>query len=225
MRYKIKKVKVFPKGDIRWGKGVYLGMSMNNTMFRFEKTLNEILEILTTHTDSYIVLVGDHLHRYNEMIFDGCSENTAISSSIEKGELLKDFYRIVADRFPVKVNYEFITTADIFNSKEYLPKIERLRKAYNNNTLFQQLVNYTIDIFLRRQSEVKVPLDTARHLCGEYILEELAIFEILAERGYKVNIYPGNQLPIIKQLIAGNLKGVSETLENIQAVEIKFKPY
>ena len=100
----------------------------------------------------------------------------------------------------------------------------RFESLYKSNKHFEKIIDYTVNVFLRRQPDIKVSIDKARSLCCQYLFEELVIFEILAEDGYKVNIYPGNQLPIIKAIVTGQLKNVSEPLEGIQAVEIKFRP-
>ncbi len=222
MEHKIKKIKVYPKEPILWKNGVYLGMSMNNQMFRSVDTVCEMLQLISTYTNQCEILVGDFLHRYNEQIFEGYNEQEAINISQIKGKKLRGFFEEAIIKFPIK--YNFLYTGEFLMRPEFSIKLKRFKNLYNSHTRFHELINYTVNIFLRRQNDIKISLDKAKELCREYLFEELIIFEILAEKGLEVNIYPGNQLPLIKELVAGRLKGVSEILEKIQAIEIKFRP-
>jgi hypothetical protein len=127
-------------------------------------------------------------------------------------------------RVPNRVAWDFLYTNDLKNRPLFNSKMERFKSIYLVNKQFQELLNHTVNVFLRRQQEIMIGLREAKDLCRLYLLEELVIFEILAEEGYNVNMYPGNQLPIIKAIVTGQLKNVSEPLEGIQAVEIKFRP-
>ncbi len=222
MGFTIKKINVYPKGDIRWDNGVYLGASMNNLLFKDEKTLNEILEFINSNVNHYCILVGDYLHRYNEIIFNGLNESEAITNTIEKGQSFSRFFELEAKKHSAK--FEFIFSKDIVKTPGFQDRVNRFFELYFSNLRFKELVDYTIKVFLRRQNEIKISYSKAEELCKEYLVEELAIFEVLAERGLHVNIYPGNQLPITKEIVSGKLKGVSAALENMQAIEIKFRP-
>lgn len=222
MDHKIKKIKVYPKEPVQWDNGVYLGMSMNNKMFKSPETIIEMLKKIKEHTDHFSLLIGDYLHRYNEQIFLGYTEEEAIKVSIEKGQILTNLFKETADQLPIK--YHLIYSGDFISRPSFVNKLEKLNQLYISNTHFHELVNHTVNIFLRRQSDIKIPIQKAKELCRSYLFEELIIFEILAEEGLKVNIYPGNQLPLIKELVAGKLSDVSDILEKIQAIEIKFRP-
>lgn len=222
MTHKIKKISVYPQGDIHWNNGVYLGMSMSNMVFKNETLLREIIGNVSDNTDSYCLLVGDYLHRYNEQIYSGFDENSAILSAKKTGNALVEFFKKIADEFPAK--YRIIYSHELVDNDDFDKKYQRFVNLYSSNSDFSELINYTIDVFLRRQKELHVTNEKARELCRSYLLEELVIFEILAEKGLKVNVYPGNQLPIMKKLVTGKLKQVSEILEKIQIVEIKLRP-
>jgi tRNA-dependent cyclodipeptide synthase len=222
MTHEIKKIKVYPQGDIHWNNGVYLGMSMNNMAFKNEILLREIIRNISDNTDSYYLLVGDYLHRYNEQIYSGFDEEFAIQSTKKTGNTLVNFFKKIADEFPSK--YTILYTHELVDNNDFDKKYQRFVNLYTTNSDFFKLINYTIDVFLRRQKELHVTNEKARELCRSYLIEELVIFEILAEKGLKVNIYPGNQLPIMKKLVAGKLMQVSEILEKIQIVEIKLRP-
>jgi tRNA-dependent cyclodipeptide synthase len=223
MDYQIKKIRSYPSRQINWTGGLYLGMSMSNTAFQDSQRLKLILNEITSRNKKFTLLVGDFLHRYNEQIFGGLSEKDAIESSLKKGEMLVKLFVEIADEIE-NVQYSIIHTSKFLQYPSFTEKMNRLRNCYKANNHFRELIEYTIDVFLRRQIEIKTKYEVARELCRNYLFEELAIFEILSEEGFNVNIYPGNQLVIIKAIITGSLKNVSESLERIQAIEIKLRP-
>ncbi len=223
MKYSIKKIKVYPKEPIEWKEGVYLGMSMNNKVFQSPETLNEILRVITKQVDTYSVLVGDYLHRFNEQIFNGCNEVEAIEKSINKGASLVNLFTEVANDHP-KSTYKFIYSSEFNHRPDFNKRVSRLEDLFISNKRFQDWINYATSVFLRRHDEIRISKEDAEKLCKAYLIEELVIFEMLSEDGLRVNLYPGNQLPIIKEIVSGRLPDVSKSLERIQAVEIKFRP-
>ncbi len=224
MSYKIKKLNLYPKLDYDWNHHVYLGMSMNNKVFQSPDTLVEIINLLALKSEDCLILVGDYLHRYNEQIFNGLSKEEAIKKCQRKGSELKFIFDKTTKENTPNFKYCYRDTEVFLSHPNFGQKIEKFEKLYLTNTKFKELIEYTVDVFLRRQSEIKIDIIQARKLCVKYLLEEMVIFEILAEEKYTINVYPGNQLPIIKSICTGDLKGISEELEKIQAVEIKFRP-
>ena len=224
MTYIIKKSIVYPKGEIRWSGKPYLGMSMNNRIFHSQPSLSELLNFIKEHTDDFSVLVGDYLHRYNLQIFEGLNEADSINLVSEQSKALVDLFRETVKQNGNALQYHFLFTKDLKDHIFFNEKMKRFQSLHKTSKHFESLTEYTINIFLRRQNNIKVPMEKARELCRSYLFEELVIFEMLAENGYKVNIYPGNQLPIIKAIVSGQLKNISKPLESIQAVEIKFRP-
>lgn len=222
MGFTIKKIKVYPDDKINWEQGVYLGLSINNRMFRDQNALEEIVHFISQHKKECHLLIGDYLHRYNEVIFNGLSLNEATEIIRNKTKDTVELVMTEAGKHGITIIP--IYTEEVVMSAGFPQRLQRVKDVFEENSRFNELVEYTIDVFLRRQDEIKISLSEARKYCLEYLLEELAIFEVLAERGFLVNIYPGNQLPITKELVCGHLKNVSAPLEKIQAVEIKFRP-
>lgn len=225
MSHQIKRFKCYPRGEINWDKGMYISMSMNNTAFQNEDTLTEMLGNISEKCSSCSIIVGDYLHRYNEELINGLNEDQNISTALNKGDILVELFKKVSSNSDIKTHYDFKYTRDFLSHPKFFQKMERFKEVHKKNQHFESLTEHTINIFLRRQKNIiKVSEERARELCRLYLFEELVIFEILAEDGYKVNMYPGNQLPIIKAIVTGQLKDVSVSLESIQAVEIKFRP-
>jgi len=223
MTYLLKKVRVYPKENIDWSEKAYLGMSMGNRIFQSPESLIELWQYIASHTSHLTILVGDHLHRYNLQIFEGLSEKSAIDIAEEQGRrLVNIFMNTIGHTSPKE--YHFLYTKSLMVHFAFDSKMTKFKMLYDSDPTFAALIEYTVNVFLRRHKEIKVSTEKAKNLCRLYLFEELVIFEILASEGYKVNIYPGNQLPIIKEIVTGKLKNVSEQLESIQAVEVKFRP-
>lgn len=224
MTHIIKKLKCYPQGHIHWENGAYMSMSINNTVFHNEDTLRTVLETISDNCNSCSIIVGDYLHRYNEELISEGNLKDVIKKALDKGRKLVDLFKKVLNNSNVNTNYTIHYTKDFLSHPQFSEKMDHFQRLHKSNKDFKGLTEYTIEVFLRRQNNRKVSLEKAKELCRLYLFEELVIFEILAEEGYKVNIYPGNQLPIIKAIVTGQLKNVSKPLESIQAIEIKFRP-
>lgn len=222
--YEVKKTVCYPNQPIRWGDNIYISMSINNNVFNSDDTLAEFIKFLSAHSKNITIINGGFLHRYNEQIFFGLSEHASAKVSLEKGSLLQKKFIDTVKKIDVSINYKFIDSLEFNKYPTFHTKFKLFQSFYISESKFRYLLEYTIDVFLRRQPEIKLSATEARKRCLMYLIEELVIFEILAEKGYYVNVYPGNQLPIIKAICMGKLKNISNSLEHIQAVEVKFRP-
>ena len=53
----------------------------------------------------------------------------------------------------------------------------------------------------------------AIELSVKYLLEEMAVFDILVAQNWQVEIYPGTQLPILKEIAKGDFENVPKHLQ------------
>lgn len=205
-----------------WSGNVYMPVSMNNRLIRDSVALSEILGWIFEHADSCDAIIGDYLHRHNIMM-DGTDEAKSITLSKKLGdglvELLqskmKDFPGKVLNIRPVK---EFYERLDVFNSK-----LNYYLGLYDNNAVFHEEIQFLIHQFLERQGHIDGSPKQIE-LCKLYILEELVVFEMLAEEGCNINIYPGKQLRVFKKIVTRELRQISKDLEKVSLVELRVKP-
>jgi hypothetical protein len=87
--------------------------------------------------------------------------------------------------------------------------------------MFKRLINQAINEFLSRR-RFHGDSSAVRQHCVAYQLEELVIFELLAEKGYTSLVYAGAQLPVMKGIVSNQLSGLSKALEGFSLVEMRF---
>lgn len=222
--FEIKKVKTYPSplNMIDWSTGAYLGMSMNNNRFLDPISLEETISWIKGKTGFCKILVGDHLHRLNHMFFEGDAEIAAISKAKSKADLILHKFFSVADKID-GIDFQVLRSGSFYQNPIFYQKYNRLQKLYYSNEQLSRLINLTISTYLRRRGNSAKYFRRGFELSRQYLLEELVIFEMLAEDGYTINIYPGSQLPVMKAIVSKKLPGVSPILEEIKLVEIKYK--
>lgn len=97
------------------------------------------------------------------------------------------------------------------------------RELYDADPHFRRQIGVASDGFFQRFAPDKAHDATSRAHSRDYQLEELAVFELLADEGYSVNVYPGAHLPVMKDLVDGPLVGVMPKLRDLILVELRFR--
>ncbi|MGQ2985533.1 tRNA-dependent cyclodipeptide synthase [Flavobacterium sp.] len=218
-RHVLKKVKVYPLAP-QWNRKVYMPISMNNRLIRTPETLEEILAWVFERTDSIQFIIGDYLHRYN-ILLSGTSEMDAICIAEKIGNELQEIIQKGLQKFPDK-DISFRSVQEFYQRDDFRVRLAYFEELYKRNTVFKKGIDRMIENFLNRQGHIEATEIQIKH-CLAYLLEELVIFEFLAEEDYLINIYPGKQLDTFKDIVLGKLKGISPILEKVSLVEMKFK--
>jgi tRNA-dependent cyclodipeptide synthase len=221
-KYIIKRITYVPKKNVdTWSSGAYLSVSINNRHYKDEKSLRQIFKFLSENKLKYDVIIGDYTHRHNQRIFDGDSMEDALKISLKKGEEIIQTLNHVAKSFP-NIKLKIRRTAEFYSRQEFSRRIEQFNKLLLHDKKFAESVELTINKFLNRIKRSFLNIYETKTLCKDYILEELVIYELLSSENLKTNIYPGNHLPVLKEIVRGNLPGISKNLEKINLVELKF---
>lgn len=204
MKYKVKYLSITPKTEKKdlYGCNFYLGTSLRNPFF-WGNHMPLLCEWISTRFPVGIIVIGDYLDRFNQFIFaEKLSVDDSIRLSIESGIKLE------------KTIHKYVSQLENGNIT-----IERWSKYYENEVvqniktnLFRQL-NESPDFYSSvKQSAIgylknkaignlsNILNDKNINFSIEYILEEMAVFSFLIELGYKVQLYPGTQLSVLKQI-------------------------
>ncbi|MFN8250260.1 MAG: tRNA-dependent cyclodipeptide synthase [Ferruginibacter sp.] len=216
----LKSPKYYPKRP-DWNQKVYMPVSMNNRLLRDEKSLQEILRWVFEHTDHLEAVIGDFLHRHNLMIA-GATHQEAIEKSIHLGDELTKNLLAAMQYFPGK-QLSIRPSSLFYKTQVFEQRLSHFENLYMTNPVFISEIDFLIHQFLSRQGHIDGNSFQLEH-CKKYLLEELVIFEILAEEGVLINVYPGKQLRIFKKIVTGELPGVSTELEKVSLVEMRFRP-
>lgn len=229
MKYKIKKIESAPAITVKQlanYRKCYLGISVNNPFFR-DQHLGLLLKWIANHFDECTILIGDYLHRINESILHGITGEEAIASSINRGDQIHEMLEIALsmlpdDKFKVYRWKEFLDS----NPKSLTEKT-KLTALFNTNKDFQkdilQSCTEFIDRLIARGERLYPTKVEAISQSKEYLIEEMAVFSVLIEQGYKVQVYPGTQLKILKDLANKKLSNIDTNLTQGIYIDLTVK--
>jgi len=223
--YTLKKTRsIIPQGVkvIPWEEGAYLCVSINNNRTKDKQSLKEIWGWIKESANEVMVLVGDYLHRKNIMISKGLSESVAIKEATMLGKSRILLLKETAEEQGLSVWFK--STKDFNDLPSFKSRYERVNNYISHEKRLKALVEKTISDFLSRQMHITMDAESARHLCYEYLIEELTIFEYLAEDEKLINIYPGSHLQITKRIVNGQFGSISPYLTKMILFELIFKP-
>jgi tRNA-dependent cyclodipeptide synthase len=206
MGYKIKKLESAPPltvHQLRKYKKCYLGISVNNRFFR-DQHLGLLLNWIFNHFDECVIIIGDYLHRINESILHGLTGEEAIASSINRGDQIHEIIDIALTSLP-QAKFKVLRWKQFLDKyPNSLVEKDRLAELFAINQDFQkdilQSSSAFVDRLIARGERLYPTRQEAISQSTEYLLEEMAVFSELIKHGYLVQVYPGTQLKILKDL-------------------------
>lgn len=203
----------------------YLGISLGNPLFRGD-TLHSLLLWINDHFDECLVVVGDYLQRYNEQMFGAREGDSAGLEAIRAGdafiaESYPIFDRLPSSKFRLTRWMSYLETTEFSKTKRVLDEL------FISNYEFRASIDRTSVEFINRQvRNKKVPVvdrERAIALSTRYLMEEIAVFSVLVEKGYEVEVYPGPELPVLTEIAHGHFPNVPEPLKRRVNVELRIR--
>lgn len=229
MRYKIKKTDIAPKlGSIKnlKVKSCYLGVSINNTFF-YGPHFELLLKWVSSYFDECVILIGDYLNRRNEFIFNNKTEKDAIENSLVLGDELYAKINLIITQLPSQ-KFKLYRWKQFLDDNPTAMKVkDDLENIYNTNENFKseilQSCTEYITRLLNKKRTISISKEEAIIQSKEYILEEMAVFSILIEKGFTVQVYPGTQLKVLKDLANGEFPELNTNLKQGIYIDLSVK--
>lgn len=228
MRYKVKVRDIQPEiysGENNLPRKCFLGISLSNPFFQ-GKHLPKVLKWIDNNFDECNIIIADHLHRFNEYIFNNKTDEDASKECVEMGkqihENLKELIKqIQGTKFKI---YHWL---DYFKTQEFKEHLEKIILYFKSNPDFKNSVvnssNQFIDKQLKRGYRIHVTREEAIKKSSEYILEEMAVFDILIQKDYLVQVYPGSQLNVLKEIANNKFPDFNTNLKNGIYIDLSIK--
>jgi len=219
-------VKTIPKvseEELFSHRNCYIGISLGNPIFQ-GKYLQAILFWAVERFEESLVVVGDHLCRFNERIFNGLNGEKAIQTANNLGdnfiEQTKDlFAQLPQDKIKMTRWKARLETAEYAESKAALDTL------FHTNDEFMASVKREAFSFIERQTKHNkkpaVEIEEAIKLSCEYLLEEIAVFSALSEQGWNVELYPGPELKVLEDVARGMYIDAPAGLKKRINIELK----
>lgn len=202
----------------------YLGISIGNPQFRGE-SFAVLLEWISRHFDECLIVVGDYLQRYNEHIFYNRQAKEAEIESLRMGDTFLKESADLLNRLP-KTQFHITRWKSYLDSQEYHRSKKILEELFVTSFEFRESIDKTSSEFIARQMKNKkgpvVDKKTAIALSTQYLLEEIAVFSVLVENGWAVEVYPGPEIPVLVDMAAGKFPHIPPALKQRINVELRI---
>jgi len=211
-KYKIKNKWLVKNNEIT--NPCLLGISITNQSMFNQQKVKCLVDWLKSNYESGIIIIGDYLNRHNEKIFFTDIESCAIGKEIESN--LKKHLTIF-DGFKVK------RWSYYYNTK---PIRDRINHFSDNRRLVKKLLAESGNFLDKKNTignnNLKVTYKEALQYSSEYLIEEISVFDYLAEHGYSTHIYEGSHLPILLKMAKGRVKHINTSLKEVNFQQIRF---
>jgi tRNA-dependent cyclodipeptide synthase len=214
--------KLYPAGEpesLRVRRG-YLSVSLTNRLAKEPARMRQVFAWIRDNVGCFDVVIGDYFQRHNLEALDGLIQPEALSRAIEDGRNVARRAQEVLDSLALP-EVAILCASDVCVGAKFSERLAAQHELYDSNELFRQSIIVATDDFLRRLAPSQSNAERARRHSCSYQLEEIALFELLSDQGYSVNVYPGNHLPVMKELVDGGLEGILPKLKDLTLVELK----
>lgn len=205
-------------------KRCYMGVSLDNPVFG-GRSLHALLLWAVENFDQCLVVVGDYLQRINERILNGLKDDAASRAAQDAGDLFMRRVDRLLRRFPAR-RIHLTRWKPYLQNHQYRKSRAVLDDLFASDSDFRASVERDAFAFTRRQTRrnrpLAVPLEDAIDLSCRYLLEEIAVFNILSEQGWKVELYPGPELSVLVDIAKGSYMHVPRGLKERINVELKI---
>lgn len=228
MKYKIKIKEIQPlsfSASKKFPAKCFLGVSLSNPFFQ-GKHLERVLKWIDENFAECQIVIADHLHRFNEYTFNGKNGQEAESECKLMGEKIHDRIETLTKSFEnskFKINHWVAFT----DTKEFEITSDKINRQFLHNSAFKNSVLKSCELFIDKQLgrgfHIFVTKDEAINKSKDYLLEEMAVFSMLINQGFTVQVYPGTQLKVLKELANNKLPGVESNLSQGIYVDLSVK--
>ncbi len=200
----------------------YMGISLDNPVFE-GNSLRALLHWAAERFEHCLVVTGDYLRRHNELILNGLDDERAAAAATASGD---EFIEKTRDIFAATDSdrIEMIRWRDCLAFAEYQRSRATLDELFAANEEFREAVGRDAVGFVERQRDrnrsLAVDENRAIEISCEYLLEEIAVFSALSERGWHVELYPGPELHVLVDVAAGRFGDITQGLKDRINVEL-----
>lgn len=167
------------------------------------------------------ILLGDSLYRFTVQIQRGISSEEAGRVALFSGKKLAEQMVSRLPRIP-----EIIRCSDVLANPRFSEYLHETQTLHDRNSALRDSLEDDAQIFVRRQAQkgrLAVSVEDAVELAVSYLIEEVAIYGCLAEQGWIVDIYLGEELPTLSKIISGDIPGVTGPLSRRINVSLRAK--
>ena len=175
---------------------------------------NEMFEVIlnwvTKEYNEIIINLADTLYRHN-YLSPGISEEKAYNIALTKGDKWIENHSYLLKKYKITRLNRWDKWISHDNFKRNKLEIDAL---YNKDEIFRQAIDNEINIYLKRASRVNKFDEFSKEQSKRFLLEESAVYPIIAQKYDADRIYPGTVSKWLKYLQRTN------TYLNIKSIRL-----
>lgn len=195
----------------------YLGISLGSSYYSKER-LKSYLAWATISCGKFAFLVGDSIYALTHSVVKRMALPQSLAVSTRMGdEMCTAVYRagVEADISPIVIRF-----SELRDDPEYSKLLEVGNDLYSSSAQFRKAVRTQVWTNLHARL-ADLPEICSSSSCGHaecerldsYVIEEIAGLITMSEyRDYQLEVYPGNDLLILKDIYSGKYNEYSEIL-------------
>lgn len=172
------------------------------------------------HFPHCAILIGDSLYRISLQITRGLNPvNAAVVSAQETNDMLSELKGHFGKHSLV------IRTSEVMEQVRFAGALQLITTLHEENTLLRNSIIGDAAKFVDRQRKngrLAIEEGRAVDLAIQYLHEEIAVYLVLAEEGWLVDVYLGDELPTLKRIIKGVIPGAPHALT--QRINVALRP-
>lgn len=229
LKYKIRVANIEPAGrEAEINKlNACIGISINNVNYWHDEKLKAIFKWIDSRFNHCTIVIGDDLHRHNVKI----SENKSLEEgSIIGEELGNQVLKKITNALTITQTCSFtiLRWKELAAFTESKSELNKIYSVFETDKDFKAIILKSAQNFLNNQVikgiRPKADWQTALQSSCDYILEETAYFGVMAAlKGYPVQVYPGEQLEILKMLAQGAFPKANLYIKEAIFVDLKVR--
>lgn len=158
------------------------------------------------------ILVGDGLYKITLRIIKGLSVLDAEVKAIEAGiELINDFISKACT-----AGVSFIKTSELLLDPEFERAYQGIEALFSGEQSFRASLEKDARFYVDRQKlrgTLKVSEYEAIKLSIFYLKQEIAVYLLLAERGWAVDLYLGHEIPTLAKIMNQEISAAPDALK------------
>lgn len=188
------------------------------------KFLLGYLPWLNRYVSDGIIVLGDYLERHNIEVFENLDASLASQKSLTKGVTIwKKIQRIVGEC--ELQNLTSLKIKDVISSNEYKKIYSKIKKYSFELCRFDEDITEQVFTMLstnERSRFILSPITPAQlNILKEYLFEEIAFYIYAYQKGYKIEIYPGRDMLIMRRIAIGEYPDFPYDFSNRTHISIK----
>jgi tRNA-dependent cyclodipeptide synthase len=205
----------------------FLAISPTSSARNFGRLLS-LLDWLLPHASRITILEGSFLARWNLLaINQSLDDATANALASRKADAAARRIQKVMTTLNARDVISFLDWRNLLEDEAFRNLHSSLRAYMEGSPSFAESLRSTARSFqLRKQSNgAQFQNPNAEAFLAEYVLEEVAaILHLTANQKIPIEVYPGPDLPLLKDIVAGTFRGFPVQIPERTHIALKLKP-